>query len=132
VFRTSRSRVSKRSRREILAVPVARLRGVEPLARGFEVGDRGLPEEPDASRPFTFRTVTGSGVSPNVSPRPANHGDFAALVLHGFLSPKQAAERLGVHRETIYRLCARGELPHVRVGAAIRVDLGGYIAGKGT
>jgi excisionase family DNA binding protein len=53
-------------------------------------------------------------------------------VLHGFLSPKEAAERLGVHRETIYRLCARGALPHVRIGAALRVDLGAYVARKGT
>ena len=39
--------------------------------------------------------------------------------LHGFVLPKQAAERLGVNRETIYRLCARGELPHVWIGAAL-------------
>ena len=58
------------------ATAVARLRGVEPLARGFEVGDRGLPEEPDASRRFSFRTVTGSAISPNVSPRPANQGEL--------------------------------------------------------
>jgi len=50
------------------------------------------------------------------------------LVLHEFLSPRQAAERLGVHRETIYRLCARGELPHTRVGSAVRVDLAAYVA----
>jgi len=49
-------------------------------------------------------------------------------VLHEFLSPRQAAERLGVHRETIYRLCARGELPHTRVGSAVRVDLAAYVA----
>ena len=55
---------------------MARLEGVETTARGFEVGDRGLPEEPDASRRFTFRTVTGSAISPNVSPRPANQGEL--------------------------------------------------------
>ena len=119
--------------RDSRAVSLARLEGVEPPARGFEVGDRRLPEEPEGSRPFTFRTVTESATSPNVPTHPANHGDFAALVLHGFLSPKQAAERLGVHRETSSRLCARGELPHVRIGAALRVDLGAYLAArKGT
>ena len=41
-------------------------------------------------------------------------------------SPKQAAQRLGVNCETIYRLCVRGELPHVRVGSVLRVDLAGY------
>jgi len=108
----------------------ARLEGVEPPARGFEVGDRGLPEEPDASRPVTFRGVTPAAISPNVPTHPANHGEFAALVLHDFVSPKEAAARLRVHAETIYRLCARGVLPHVRVGSALRIDLAGYLAGS--
>ena len=53
-------------------------------------------------------------------------------MLHELLSPKEAAERLGVHRETIYRLCARGLLPHVRVGASLRVDLVAYRAQQRT
>ncbi|MFL5406185.1 MAG: helix-turn-helix domain-containing protein [Myxococcales bacterium] len=53
-------------------------------------------------------------------------------MLHGFLAAQQAAARLSVNRETIYRLCARGELPHVRIGAVLRVDLGAYVARKGT
>ena len=97
--------------------------GSRTPAPGFEVGYQPVPEAPDASRAFTFRTVTGSTISPNVPTHPATHGDFAALVLHGFLSPKQTAERLVVHRETIYGLRGRGVLPHVRVGAALRVDL---------
>ncbi len=113
-------------------VRMARLAGVEPAARGFEVGDRGLPEEPEASRSVTFRGVGASAPSPNVSPHPADHGPFAALVLQGFsgklVSPRQAAALLGVNRETIYRLCARGELPHVRVGSVLRVDLAAYLA----
>ena len=113
-------------------VRMARLAGVEPAARGFEVGDRGLPEEPEASRSVTFRGVGASAPSPNVSPHPANYGPFAALVLQGFsgklVSPRQAAALLGVNRETIYRLCARGELPHVRVGSVLRVDLAAYLA----
>jgi excisionase family DNA binding protein len=91
-----------------------------------------LPEKSDASQFLAFRGVTASAAFRNVPTSPANHGDFAALVLHGFLSPKAAAEQLGVHRETIYRLCARGELPHVRIGAVLRVDLGAYVARKGT
>ena len=35
---------------------------------------------------------------------------------------------MGVNRDTIYRLCASGELPHVRVGSVLRVDLTGYLA----
>jgi len=76
----------------------------------------------------SLRPVARPSVSPNVSLRPANHDPFAALVLQEFLSPKQAAERLGVHRETIYRLCARGDVPHVRIGSALRIDLAAYLA----
>jgi len=35
---------------------------------------------------------------------------------------------LGVNRETIYRLCARGELPHLRIGSVLRIDLAAYLA----
>ena len=106
---------------------MARLAGVEPAARGFEVRRRELTALPAASRSVTLRRVGDSPTSPNVSPRPANHGQFAALVLQEFLSPKEAAQRLGVNRETIYRLCARGELPHMRVGSALRIELARYV-----
>ncbi len=89
---------------------------------------------PGASRSVTSRGVTDSRTSPNVSPRPANHGEFAASVLHGFsaklVSPRDAAAVLGVNRETIYRLCARGELAHVRVGSALRIDFAGYLLAR--
>ena len=110
---------------------MARLAGVEPAARGFE-GRRGeLTALPAASRSVTLRGVGDSPTSPNVSPHPDNPGQFAALVLQGFsgrlVSPRAAAALLDVNRETIYRLCARGELPHVRVGAALRIDLTEYL-----
>ena len=110
---------------------LARLEGVEPPARGFEVHRRHPPDQSDASRHFTFRTVTSASVSPNVSTRPGNPDQFAALVLQAvaavLVSPREAAARLGVNRETIYRLCARGELPHVRVGSLLRIDLRAYV-----
>jgi excisionase family DNA binding protein len=84
------------------------------------------------SRSVTLRGVGDSRTSPNVPTHPANHDPFAALVVQGFparlVSPRQAAALLGVNRETIYRLCARGELPFVRVGSALRVDLAAYLA----
>ena len=53
-------------------------------------------------------------------------------MLQGFpatlVSPREAAALLAVNRETIYRLCSRGELPHIRVGSALRVDLAAYLA----
>jgi len=47
------------------------------------------------------------------------------------LNMRQVAERLGVCKATVYALCERGELPHVRVSNAIRVtpdDLAAYLA----
>ncbi|MCK8503239.1 helix-turn-helix domain-containing protein [Myxococcus fulvus] len=38
------------------------------------------------------------------------------------LTVREAAERLGVCRATVYRLCERGELPHVRISNAVRVE----------
>jgi len=40
------------------------------------------------------------------------------------LSVRQVAARLGVNPATIYALCERGEIPHLRVSNAIRVDPG--------
>src|SRR5439155_17134058 len=109
-----------------------RLAGVEPAARGFEVRRGEDTVAPGASRSVTLRGVSASATSPNVRTHPANHGEFAALVLQGFptklVLPREAAALLGVNRDTIYRLCASGELPHVRVGSVLRVDLTGYLA----
>ena len=111
---------------------MARLAGVEPAARGFEVRSGELTVLPAESRSVTLRGVTASPTSPNVPTHPANHGQFAALVLQGFsgklVSPRQAAALLGVNRETIYRLCARSELPNVRIGSVLRIDLVAYLA----
>jgi excisionase family DNA binding protein len=78
------------------------------------------------------RCCGASPTSPNVPPHPANHEEFAALVLQGFsgklVSPREAAALLGVNRETLYRLCARGELPYMRVGSVLRIDLAAYVA----
>ena len=111
---------------------MARLAGVEPAARGFEVRGGEDTVAPGASRSVTLRGVSASATSPNVPTHPANHGEFAALVLQGFsgklVSPRQAAALLGVNRETIYRLCARSELPNVRIGSVLRIDLAAYLA----
>jgi excisionase family DNA binding protein len=56
-------------------------------------------------------------------------------VLYGgrgrLLRVAEVAEQLGVCNATVYRLCERGELPHVRVVNSIRIrpkDLGEYLA----
>ena len=40
----------------------------------------------------------------------------------GLLTVREAAKRLGVNRSTIYGLCERGELDHLRVSNCIRVS----------
>ena len=47
------------------------------------------------------------------------------------LSVREIAARLGVSTATVYSLCERGELPHVRVSNAIRIaptDLVTFVA----
>jgi excisionase family DNA binding protein len=47
------------------------------------------------------------------------------------LTVREVAERLSVCTATVYRLCERGELPHVRVSNAIRVrpaDVDAFLA----
>jgi excisionase family DNA binding protein len=49
------------------------------------------------------------------------------------LSVRQVAGQLGVCTATVYALCARGALPHVRALNAIRValgDLGAFVEGR--
>jgi excisionase family DNA binding protein len=41
--------------------------------------------------------------------------------LQGFMTVAEVAKHLGVSRSTVYQLCERGELTHVRVSNAIRV-----------
>jgi len=47
------------------------------------------------------------------------------VALHGgrerLLRVPDVAERLGVCAATVYRLCERGELPHIRIVNSIRV-----------
>lgn len=38
------------------------------------------------------------------------------------LSAREVAQRLGVCTATVYKLCERGELTHVRISNAVRVD----------
>ncbi len=54
---------------------------------------------------------------------------FLALLLDGE-SMTRACEEFGVSRKTVYKLCEGGELPHIRVRNAIRIeqsDLAAYV-----
>jgi excisionase family DNA binding protein len=79
-------------------------------------------------------------------PVAGSHKAFAAPVLQGaaparlrvlpgaterLLTVREVAERLGVCTSTVYGLCERGDLPHVRVSNAIRIrptDLDAFLA----
>lgn len=49
------------------------------------------------------------------------------------LSVREAADHLGVGRNTVYELVARRELPHLRIGRTIRIpteSLAAWIAAR--
>ena len=80
--------------------------------------------------------VVAPGTAPKVATTPTT-ADLAAL--HGgrdrLLRIADVAERLGVCAAIVYRLCERGELPHVRIVNSIRVrrtDLDAFLAGRET
>jgi excisionase family DNA binding protein len=92
----------------------------------------GIPQGPREAPSEPIQELGGETTSPLVPVRPANPGQFATRLLPGFrgtlVSPREAARVLGVNRETIYRMIARGELRAVRVGSALRIDLLGFVA----
>ncbi|HKC58710.1 MAG TPA: helix-turn-helix domain-containing protein [Myxococcales bacterium] len=99
---------------------MARPEGVEPPARGFE----GVPCHAGVRHGTRLLTAKrekgekGLHLVPESTP------------LTTLLTPAQVAERLGVCRETVYRLVALGELPATRVGSVLRIasaDLDAYI-----
>lgn len=73
--------------------------------------------DPPESRPSHAFSAVARNFVPVVSP--------GLRVLHGdaenLLSVREAARRLGVSTATVYRLCERGELRHVRVSNAVRI-----------
>jgi excisionase family DNA binding protein len=92
----------------------------------------------------------GSGIQAVTHSNPSNASqtlaaetkNFAALVLHdsklravsggnALLTVQEVAAILRVCRDTVYRLCAKGQLPHVRILNAIRIapaDLDAFLS----
>jgi excisionase family DNA binding protein len=52
---------------------------------------------------------------------PISHGSFRAVARIALVTVKEVATLLRVSTDSVYGLCARGELPHVRVSNAIRI-----------
>ncbi len=51
-----------------------------------------------------------------------------ALVENLLLRPAEAGRLLAISRAKVYLMCAKGELPVVRVGKAVRISLAGLRA----
>lgn len=73
----------------------------------------GVRREPPNATPFAAR-FAASSVAPALRPVDGGAGRF--------LTVRQVADRLAVSTATVYALCARGELEHVRVSNALRIS----------
>ena len=79
-----------------------------------------------------FQDLTNSSHSSRSQPLAGETKNFAALVLqdselravsgvNALLTVREVAAILRVCRDTVYRLCAKGQLPHVRILTSIRI-----------
>ena len=118
------------------------------MTSGVTGGSEGSPTLPRASQACgSIQVAGGGGVQPSqpfttvskkfvppLSPAPRARAASLPVVLGGaenLISVRMAAELLGVSTATLYKLCERGELPHIRVSNAIRIapaDLAAFIA----
>jgi excisionase family DNA binding protein len=124
--------------------------GIEPAAFGFEARSENVGAGRPGSQAFVSFGREGDRASaplgairPDSSPvfgtrseRPTGRGPALAVLEGGrdnLLSVRQVADRLRVSTATVYSLCERGEIPHLRVSNAIRVapaDLDRFIADR--
>ncbi len=134
---------------------MARPEGFEPSTPGLEVETSGAAPSSIVSQPLASKRQGVPAGSHRVAPdHPVSHAacypvvtrsHVPVRVLDGgadhLLTVRQVAERLGVSTATVYKLCDRGELPHVRISNAIRMvpaDLAAFVArsrvsdGRGT
>ncbi len=111
--------------------------GIEPVAFGFEAGQDGSST---GCSPMQAPAITADAARRQgwfVSPDAGECNFLVTSLLHTdvtvserprmclpLLSVRQVAGKLGVCTATVYALCAKGVLPHVRLLNAIRIEVG--------
>jgi len=142
---------------DTIAACVRNLRGAfgNELERAtrFELATLGLGNGPGTtalcgttSQPAASKGISGNPGSQPIAPKstvsqlscyPLATRPSALHALRGgardLLCAREVAKRLGVCTATVYKLCSRGELAHVRVSNSVRVvpaDLDAFIAAK--
>jgi excisionase family DNA binding protein len=89
---------------------------------GEAVGVAGVSNEAQGVKNVQSRESRGVQNSQVFAP---NLDGLLTTFLQGFMTVAEVAKHLGVSRSTVYQLCERGQLPHVRVSNAIRVPVSG-------
>ena len=105
--------------------------GVEPATLSLGKGIDPFVGRCRHSQPVATLIDSPSDSFHSVASRASFCSPFAAPVLQGFLTVREVAALLCVSRASVYKLCAAGDLPHVRVLGAIRIaspDLAAFVA----
>src|SRR5262249_19635788 len=97
--------------------------GLEPAASGVTVGTPGISGVGNESQRVDNVQLRQLGEVQNSQAFAPNHQDLLTTFLQGFMTVAEVAKHLGVSRSTVYQLCERGALQHVRVSNAIRVPV---------
>jgi excisionase family DNA binding protein len=101
--------------------------GFEPVAFGFGVGSAGLDNAHRNAPTSSNGTVSAKPGSQRTTLLPRDREDFVTWLLPrervpSLLTVREVAAQLRACTATVYRLCDEGQLRHIRMLNAIRVD----------
>jgi excisionase family DNA binding protein len=95
--------------------------GLEPAASGVTGAHPEIAAGSSALQPAENVPMGAASQAQGLSQNASVFENLLTTSSQGFLTVGEVAKRLGVCRSTVYQLCERGELRHVRVSNAIRV-----------